>query len=96
MLRENQLYSKLSKCAFSQKQIQYLGHIIHDEGVVVDPRKIESITGWHTPMNVTKAKSFMGLDGYYIRFVKGFSKVAHLITSFQKKGFKFERTIKCE
>ena len=51
---------------------------------------------WPTPRNVTDVRSFMGLGGYYMRFIEGFSKVAHAITSLQKKGVKFEWTLKCE
>ena len=53
VLRENQLYAKLSKCSFYQKQIQYLGHVISEEGISVDPSKIEAIKEWPTPKNVT-------------------------------------------
>jgi hypothetical protein len=86
VLREHQLYAKLSKCSFYQRQIHYLGHIISEEGIVVDPEKIKSIEGWPTPRNVTEVRSFMGLAGYYKRFIEGFSKIAHPITSLQKKG----------
>jgi hypothetical protein len=96
VLREHQLYAKLSKCSFYHKQIHYLGHIISEEGIVVDPEKIEAIRGWSTPKNVTEVKSFMGLAGYYKRFIEGFSKIAHPITSLQKKGVKFQWTLDCE
>ena len=86
VLREHQLYAKLSKCDFYRDRIQYLGHIISEEGISVDPEKIEAITNWPTPRNVTDVRSFMGLAGYYRRFIEGFSKVAHAITSLQKKG----------
>ena len=62
----------------------------------MDPEKIEAIMNWPTPRNVTDVRSFMGLAGYYKRFIEGFSKVSHAITSLQKKGIKFERTLKCE
>jgi hypothetical protein len=73
-----------------------LGHIISEEGIAVDPEKIEAIKEWPTPKNVTKVRSFMGLVGYYRRFIEGFSKISHPITSLQKKGIKFEWTPKCE
>jgi hypothetical protein len=63
VLREYQIYAKLSKCSFYQRQIHYLGHIISKEGIVVDPKKIKSIQEWPTPRNVTKVRSFMGLAG---------------------------------
>jgi hypothetical protein len=96
VLREHQLYAKLSKCYFYQKQIHYLGHIISEQGIAVDPENIEAIRGWPTPRNVLDVRSFMGLVGYYRRFIVGFSKIVHPITSLQKKGIKFEWTLKCE
>jgi hypothetical protein len=73
-----------------------LGHIISEKGITIDLEKIKSIRGWPTPINVSDAKSFMVLAGYYKRFIVGFSKISHLIISFQKKGIKFEWTLKCE
>jgi hypothetical protein len=96
VLREHQLYGKLSKCSFYQKQIHYLGHIISEHGIVVDPEKIEAIRGWTTPINVSDVRYFMGLASYYKRFIVGFSNIVHPITSLQKKGTKFEWTFKCE
>ena len=85
-LREHQLYAKLSKCDFYKDIIKYLGHIISEEGISVDPGKIEAIKNWPTLKNVTKVRYFMGLVGYYRRFIERFSKVAHAITSLQRKG----------
>jgi hypothetical protein len=93
--REHQLYAKLSKCYFYQKHIHYSGHIISEHGIVVDPEKIEAIRGWLTPRNVSEVRYFMGLVGYYRRFIVGFSRIAHHII-LQKKGTKFEWTPKCE
>jgi hypothetical protein len=61
VLRQHQLFAKLSKCSFYQNQIHYLGHIIYEEGMAVDPKNIESIKGWTTPKNMTEVRSFMGL-----------------------------------
>ena len=96
LLREHQLYEKLSKCDFYRDRIQYLGHVISKEGISVDPEKIEAIMNWPTPRNVRDVRYFMGLAGYYMRFIEGFSKVAHAITSLQRQGIKFEWTLKCE
>ena len=64
--------------------------------VYQDPEKIEAIMNWPTLRNVTDVISFMGLAGYYRRFIEGFSKVAHAITSLKKKGMNFKWTLKCE
>eukprot|EP00253_Pinus_taeda_P035458 PITA_35458 len=80
-LREHQLYAKFSKCDFFQEGIQYLGHVITKDGIDVDPEKIKAIMEWTVPKDVADIQSFMGLAGYYRRFVKGFSKVAFPITS---------------
>ena len=95
-LREHKMYEKLSKCDFYKNKIHYLGHIISNEGISVDAEKIEAIMNWPTPRNVIDVRSFMGLAGYHRRFIEGFSKVAHSITSLQKKGIKFEWTPRCE
>jgi hypothetical protein len=71
VLREHHLYSKLGKCSFYQKQIHYLGHIISKDGIAVDPEKIEAIREWSALKNVEEVRSFMGLAGYYKRFIEG-------------------------
>jgi hypothetical protein len=96
VLREHQLYAKLSKCSFYLKKNHYLGHIISKDGIAVDPEKIEAIRKWSYLENVTEVRSFMGLAGYYRRFIEGLSKIAHPITSLQKKGVKFHCTLDCE
>lgn len=80
-LREHQLYAKLSKCDFFKEQIQYLGHIITKERIVVDPEKIKTIMEWPVPKYVVDIRSFMGRAGYYRRFVEVFSRVGYPITS---------------
>jgi hypothetical protein len=96
VLREHHLYAKFSKCDFFQKQVHYLGHVISEEGVAIDHDKIKAIMDWHIPKDVSDIRSFMGLDGYYRRFIKGFSKIGCPITSLEKKGVKFLWTSKCE
>ena len=90
------MYAKLRKCDFYRDRIQYLGHIISEEGISVDLENIEAIMNWPTPRNVMDVRYFMGLAGYYRRFIEGFSKVAHAITSLKKKGMKFEWKSRCE
>lgn len=96
VLRKHQLYGKLSKCDFYVPQVQYLGHIISAEGVIIDPKKIEAIMSWPTPTNVSEVRSFMRLAGYYCCFVKDFSKIANPIISLQKKNQVCKWTEKCE
>jgi hypothetical protein len=75
VLREHKLYANFIKCDFFQRQVHYLGHVISEKGVAVDPDKIKAIIDWHTPMDVTEIRSFMGLAGYYWRFIKGFLRL---------------------
>ena len=95
-LRENKLYGSLSKCAFYRPKMHYLGHVISGDGVSVDPSKIRAIMDWPAPTSVTEVRSFMGLAGYYRCFIAGFSRLAHPITSLQRKGKKYEWIEKCE
>jgi hypothetical protein len=67
------LYAKLSKCEFWLKEVSFLGHIISEGGISVDPSKVKSVLSWSTPQNVLDIQSFLGLAGYYRRFIEGFS-----------------------
>ena len=72
-LREHQLYAKLEKCNFWMQEIQFLGHMVSKEGISVDPTKVEVVTKWEIPKNVFEVRSFLGLAGYYRRFVEKIS-----------------------
>ena len=95
-LRKEQLYAKLSKCEFWLNEVSFLGHIVSKEGIRVDPKKIEVIVEWKPPRNVTKIRSFLGLAGYYRRFVKGFSMTAAPMTRLLQKNVKHEWSEKCQ
>ena len=95
-LREKRLYAKLSKCDFWLKEVSFLGHIVSAEGIRVDPTKIEAVVNWKPPRSVTEVRSFLGLAGYYRRFVRGFSVIVSPFTKLLKKGIKFEWIDKCQ
>ena len=78
--KENKLYAKLSKCEFQLREVSFLGHVISSGGIAVDPSKIDTMLQWEAPKSVTEIKSFLGLVGYYRRFIGGFSKLALPLT----------------
>ncbi|WVZ52217.1 hypothetical protein U9M48_003299 [Paspalum notatum var. saurae] len=94
--REHQLYAKFSKCAFSLREVSFLGHILSEKGVAVDPSKVEDVPNWKQPETRMQIRSFLGLAGYYRRFIKDFSKTAKPMTSPTKKNAKYLWDPKCE
>nr|KYP30913.1 Retrovirus-related Pol polyprotein from transposon 17.6 [Cajanus cajan] len=95
-LRERQLYAKLSKCDFWLEEVNFLGHVISSGGIAVDPSKVEMVLKWETPKSVSEIRSFLGLAGYYRRFIEGFSKLALPLTSLTRKGVVFVWDSKCK
>ncbi|GKF41089.1 putative reverse transcriptase domain-containing protein, partial [Tanacetum coccineum] len=85
-----QLYAKFSKCEFWIPKVQFLDHVIDSRGIHVDPTKIESIKDWATPKTPAEIYQFLGLAGYYRRFIEGFSKIAKSMTKLTQKGIKFD------
>jgi len=96
ILREHQLYGKLSKCEFWLEEVQFLGHVISAQGIVVDPAKIETVVKWERPQTVSEVRSFLGLAGYYRWFVEGFSKMVSPLTQLTRKDQPFSWTDECE
>src|SRR5437667_459649 len=95
-LREHQLYAKFSKCQFWLKEVSFLGHILSAKGVAVDPSKVQEVLDWKSPTSVTEIRSFLGLAGYYRRFIQDFSKIAKPMTKLLQKEAKFIWTSDCE
>ncbi|GKC53465.1 putative reverse transcriptase domain-containing protein [Tanacetum coccineum] len=90
LLKKEQLYAKFSKCEFWIPKVQFLGHVIDSRGIHVDPAKIESIKDWASPKSPTEIRQFLGLAGYYRRFIEGFLKIAKSMTKLTQKGIKFD------
>ncbi|KAL8147994.1 hypothetical protein AgCh_005357 [Apium graveolens] len=95
-LREKQLYAKFSKCEFWLTEVHFLGHVVSKEVLKVDPVKIEAVSKWEQPKTPMKIRSFLGLAGYYRRFLKDFSKIASQVTKLTRKNEKFVWTEKCK
>ncbi|XP_047313934.1 uncharacterized mitochondrial protein AtMg00860-like [Impatiens glandulifera] len=95
VLKKNQLFANLSKCEFWLSQIAFLGHIISPRGIEVDPANVEVVKGWGAPVSVIEVRSFLGLAGYYRRFIKGFSKITLPLTTLTRKDHKFVWTEEC-
>ncbi|CAJ2638227.1 unnamed protein product [Trifolium pratense] len=89
VLKEKKLYAKLSKCEFWMKEVSFLGHIISSGGIAVDPAKVDAVSQWGTPESVSEIRSFLGLAGYYRRFIEGFSKLALPLTKLTRKDQAF-------
>jgi hypothetical protein len=96
MLRDNQLYAKFSKCELWLDEVPFLGHIISNGGISVDPVKVREIVGWKIPSSVIEVRSFLGLIGYYQRFIEGFSRIVKPMTSLLEKGKEFKWTHECQ
>ncbi|KAD6119725.1 hypothetical protein E3N88_10996 [Mikania micrantha] len=89
-LRREKLYAKFSKCAFWLQEVQFLGHVVNADGIHVNPSKIQAVAKWSPPKTPTEVRSFLGLAGYYRRFIQNFSKIASSLTKLTRKGVKYE------
>ena len=95
-LRDHQLYAKFSKCEFWLTEVRFLGHVVSASGVSVDHEKVEAIMSWERPKSVFKIRSFLGLAGYYKRFIEDFSRLAAPMTKLTRNEVKFEWNDSCE
>lgn len=86
LLRQHKLYLRLNKCAFGQQQIEYLGHVVTHDGVRVDQGKIKAMLEWPQPTNISELRGFLGLTGYYRKFVRDYGVIAQPLTNLLKKG----------
>ena len=87
------MYAKFKKCEFWLPEVTFLGHIVGEDGIKVDPAKVEAVREWPRPRNDSEVRSFLGLVGYYRRFVKGFSKIAAPMKKLARKNLKFVSVI---
>jgi hypothetical protein len=90
------LYAKFSKCEFWMKQVAFLGHVISKGGISMDPIKVQDVLSSNAPTSVGDIQSFLGLAGYYRRFIEGFLKISEPMTEFLKKDKKVEWISACE
>ncbi|GKA02803.1 putative reverse transcriptase domain-containing protein [Tanacetum coccineum] len=90
LLEKEKLFRKFSKCEFWLQEVHFLGHVVNSEGIHVDPSKIEAVKNWKPPKSPTEIRSFLGLAGYYRRFIANFSKIAKPLTLLTQKNQKFE------
>ncbi|XP_059589949.1 uncharacterized protein LOC132252769 [Vitis vinifera] len=89
-LKDKRLYAKLKKCEFWLHKVSFIGHVVTNDGISIDSGKVDVVSNWRRPTTVTKIQSFLGLAGYYRRFIEEFSKIALSLTSLTQKGVKFE------
>jgi len=95
-LWDQQLYAKLSKCEFLLKKVSFLGHVISQGGIAIDPSKIKVVLKWECPKSIFEIRSFLGLAGNYRRFIEGFSKLPLPLTKLIHKGKAFVQDAQCK
>ena len=95
-LRDHQLYSKFSKCEFWLTEVRFLGHVVLASSMSMDPEKVEAVMSWERPKSVFEKRNFLGLAGYYRRFIEDFSRLETPMTRLTQKEVKFEWNELCE
>jgi hypothetical protein len=94
LFRKHQLYAKKSKCHFGVNEIDYLGHFISEQGVWTNPSKIEAMSKWPTPSTIKSLRGFLGLTGYYRKFIRGYGVIAASLTALLRKKKKLLSGVK--
>jgi len=92
LMRQRQIYAKRKKCYFMQRKVPYLGHFVSKDGIETDPKKIKDVSDWPEITNQKQLRGFLGLTGYYRRFIQGYADVARLLTDLLKKEIVFRWT----
>ena len=87
LLSQHQLFLKQSKCAFGALEVEYLGHLVGKDGVKVDPKNIEAMQDWPHPKNLKILCGFLGLTGYYHKFVKNYGKILEPLTALLENNY---------
>jgi hypothetical protein len=95
-LREERLFAKFKKCEFWLEEVSFLGHVVNKDGQAVDPAKVQAVVDWERPASVREIRSFLGLAGYYRRFIEGFSSLSGPLTALTRKTAPFVWCDKCE
>src|SRR6202522_4139900 len=95
-LRENDLFLKAMKCEFNKTRVEYLGMIVEEGKIAMDPLKLGGIRDWPTPTTVKQVRSFLGFGNFYRRFIHHFSELARPLNDLTKKDKKFEWTEECQ
>ena len=88
-MRRERLYAKFSKCEFWLREVQFLGHLVNQNGILVDPAKVEAMMRWEVPKSLSDIRSFLGLADYYRRFIQDFYKIVVPLTRLTKKAVVF-------
>ncbi|KAL4323746.1 hypothetical protein GQ457_11G027680 [Hibiscus cannabinus] len=96
VLQDHNFVAKRLKCLFGRESVEYLGHILSREGLTMDPSKVQAIRVWSTPTNIKEVRGFLGMVGYYRRFIRGFATIAAPLTDLLRQGIKFQWTEKAQ
>jgi len=92
LMQDNHFYIKLSKCEFARQELEYSGHIVSANGVATEPSKVKAVEDWPMPSSPKELRGFLGLTGYYRRFIRNHGMISRPLTQLLKKGTQFQWT----